>query len=491
MYFALRWRKRFSIGRCTNSQSRTSRIERNEAAFGLLFSRLNLCVKIENQSLGSDGFSWWVGVVEDRRNDPLKLGRLRVRVLGAHTEDKTLIPTEDLFWFSTYKPVTSAATNGIGVSPTAGVVEGEWVFGYWLNEGKQDGVVFGVLSGIPQIAAQSNLGFNDPGSPYHDLPNAPRFISSRYYPNDGTGAQLQNESSAKTFPRQSAPWQNAVGEADTHRLARGENIDDTVVGVRKRQRDVNVPIAPATPSPSRQWNELESIAAPVYPYNKVICTESGHLIELDDTPNAERIHVYHRSGTFIEIQGGLEGDFVMKCVGKRFEVMMENAYSHYQNTLNVTVDGETNIYCRSNANLQIDGDLNLSVGGNVNEKVKGNYTTDIGGNRIVRVKGDDDLSVGGNHSMRAGGSEFQSAEGSLEQAAGGSIQQSAGGHFSMTGSSISADGSAINLNSGSSSSTNPQSPDQASIPAFPSPLNRWTESINQSGSDPQPESKPN
>ena len=32
-------------------------------------------------------FVWWQGVVEDR-NDPLKLGRCRVRILGYHTDNK-------------------------------------------------------------------------------------------------------------------------------------------------------------------------------------------------------------------------------------------------------------------------------------------------------------------------------------------------------------------------------------------------------------------
>ena len=37
--------------------------------------------------LGQDGFIWFVGVVEDRA-DPQKLGRVRVRCLGYHTENK-------------------------------------------------------------------------------------------------------------------------------------------------------------------------------------------------------------------------------------------------------------------------------------------------------------------------------------------------------------------------------------------------------------------
>ena len=36
--------------------------------------------------MGQDGFIWFVGVVEDR-NDPERIGRVRVRCLGFHTED--------------------------------------------------------------------------------------------------------------------------------------------------------------------------------------------------------------------------------------------------------------------------------------------------------------------------------------------------------------------------------------------------------------------
>ena len=36
-------------------------------------------------------------------------------------------------------------------------------------------------------------------------------------------------------------------------------------------------------------------------FNKVFETESGHVQEFDDTPGQERIHTYHRSGTFHEV----------------------------------------------------------------------------------------------------------------------------------------------------------------------------------------------
>ena len=40
---------------------------------------------------------------------------------------------------------------------------------------------------------------------------------------------------------------------------------------------------------------------PIYPFNHVYESESGHVIEIDDTPDYERINVFHKSGSRIEI----------------------------------------------------------------------------------------------------------------------------------------------------------------------------------------------
>ena len=42
--------------------------------------------------LGHNGFLWFTGVVEDR-GDPQKAGRVRVRALGHHTSNTTILPT--------------------------------------------------------------------------------------------------------------------------------------------------------------------------------------------------------------------------------------------------------------------------------------------------------------------------------------------------------------------------------------------------------------
>ena len=75
---------------------------------------------------GRNGFIWYTGVVEDRQ-DPQYLGRVRVRCIGIHTDDKVELPTADLPWAQCVMPVIGASISGLGHSP-AFLVEGSWVF---------------------------------------------------------------------------------------------------------------------------------------------------------------------------------------------------------------------------------------------------------------------------------------------------------------------------------------------------------------------------
>ena len=81
--------------------------------------------------MGKNGFQWFVGVVEDRK-DPQTLGRLRVRCLGYHSEGLDKLPTKDLPWAHVMNPITSATVSGIGQSPL-GAVEGTWVVGFFQD----------------------------------------------------------------------------------------------------------------------------------------------------------------------------------------------------------------------------------------------------------------------------------------------------------------------------------------------------------------------
>ena len=120
---------------------------------------------MKNYFMGLDGFVWFTGVVEDR-NDPAKLGRVKVRCLGFHTEDKVDIPTADLPWAHVMHPVTDPSMQGLGNSPTF-LVEGSWVVGFFRDtEEKQQPIVMGSLPGVPETVADKTKGFNDPNARY-------------------------------------------------------------------------------------------------------------------------------------------------------------------------------------------------------------------------------------------------------------------------------------------------------------------------------------
>ena len=73
---------------------------------------------MNNNFIGMDGFLWFYGVVEDRQ-DPYMIGRVKVRCLGHHTEDKITLPTKDLPWAQVMLPVTSAGISGVGQTPVS------------------------------------------------------------------------------------------------------------------------------------------------------------------------------------------------------------------------------------------------------------------------------------------------------------------------------------------------------------------------------------
>jgi len=114
-------------------------------------------MQFEKEFMGKD-FTWFIGEVEDR-DDPLFLGRVRVRCFGWHTLDKSLIPTDKLPWANTVQPVTAPATVSSGLKP------GTWVFGFFMDGDRaQKPMVMGLIPGYT---------FNSPGQ--SDVPTAGRF----------------------------------------------------------------------------------------------------------------------------------------------------------------------------------------------------------------------------------------------------------------------------------------------------------------------------
>ena len=94
---------------------------------------------------------FWYGVVEGR-NDPLQMGRVRVRIFGYHSPLEMDIPSEDLPWAVVAMPTTSACTSGVG--STNGLVPGGWVLGIWKDDGQGFQIPL-IIASVPGIIPES------------------------------------------------------------------------------------------------------------------------------------------------------------------------------------------------------------------------------------------------------------------------------------------------------------------------------------------------
>jgi hypothetical protein len=104
-----------------------------------------------NHYIGKDGFLWWIGVVE-ATDDPLQLGRCRVRCFGYHpkristsTPNEQPVPPDHLPWATCLMPSNLQNFHG---RPNAG----DWVIGFFLDaQDAQEPVILGILPGIPTV----------------------------------------------------------------------------------------------------------------------------------------------------------------------------------------------------------------------------------------------------------------------------------------------------------------------------------------------------
>lgn len=114
-----------------------------------------------------------------------------------------------------------------------------------------------------------------------------------------------------------------------------------------------------------------------YPFNDVNETQSGHVIELDDTPGGERVLIKHRTGAGVEMRA--DGSVLISAVNNKVEVTGGDQ--------TVIVEGAGNLVYNGNLNLKVTGDYNVDVGGNMNLNVAGNKVEAIEHNHKTTVTG--------------------------------------------------------------------------------------------------------
>ena len=245
---------------------------------------------------GKEGIVWWQGVVEDV-NDPEALGRVRVRIFGFHSDDRSKIPTETLPWASPIMPITSASIMGIGQSPT-GALPGAWVMGFFRDGmTAQDPIIWGTVYGKPGDSAI--------GAPDGSYPSSDEFTPGASVQGDvdvnklatGVGPEESNDADgAASSDNSSGDGDRAIDQSGTandkenkKRLSKitSKNGNSTYVATIFKDNFQNF------------INELERTPTAAFPTGYSIYSLGGYVYRKSAAGNGS--WSYHASGVSIDI----------------------------------------------------------------------------------------------------------------------------------------------------------------------------------------------
>jgi len=414
------------------------------------------------------GFRIWEGVVEDIA-DPEQLGRVRVRVLGLHTENLDDIPVDTLPWAMTLQPTNSPSSGGIGSSGT-GLINGAFVSLYFRDAPEnQHPVVIGSFLGMPVEKRPPDVGFQDPTG---FLPREDRLGESDVnrlargeikdtsiedqdntramavtYPvaseaqkkaekkeaaslNSGESGAAQPQAPQETKPTKDSIMENLLDEFGltpddieglglTADKLKEMGLSDELVDILfDGELDIKIPDPNNPDKPKTEKKKVENSYSPPdknlqtwdepaspynaeYTYNKVYESQSGHCIEVDDTPNAERLRIYHRSGSMVEIHP--DGTLDRRSRGSEYVTVGNDNKVSVNGDYQVNVGGTSNFLISGKSIAVIAGGHDISVIGNSNVHFYGkttayfgaNVDADIIGNLTATVNGDLNADVNG------------------------------------------------------------------------------------------------
>jgi hypothetical protein len=276
------------------------------------------------------------GVIEDN-NDPDMLGRCRIRVWGVHDELKDEgklegIPTKNLPWAEPCLGLIEGSVSGAGLFSVP--LQGSHVFLFFEGANWQSPRYFATAPGLPTEAPDTSKGFNDPSG---------------------------------TYPRE-----DRLNQPDYHKLSRGDTVG-TLVEHKNDNVDTDVPIA----NSGETWTEPDSAYAAEYPENIVLATHGGVTVEIDSTAGKQRVHIWHPSNSYIEID--FEGNVVFRNEGDRFEIIRADRNKHVLGSDNETVDIDKTIKVGADQNVEIGSNVKREIGGTLNEHVEGTWTFRVDG----------------------------------------------------------------------------------------------------------------
>ena len=140
------------------------------------------------------------------------------------------------------------------------------------------------------------------------------------------------------------------------------------------------------PEGDSTWYEPDSQSAnSAYPHTKGFYSDSGHFVEMDDTPEFERIRIQHRIGNYTEIQS--DGTEIHKVIGDNYEIVVKNNHVLIKGYCTVTIQGDSK--------LNVEGDVYQNIQGNVYQNIEGEMDAVVTGEVNITSESDVNITAGG------------------------------------------------------------------------------------------------
>lgn len=211
----------------------------------------------------------------------------------------------------------------------------------------------------PDIATKKNNFYNyfmsgvstEPVEPYDETPPEKFDITKANVATGSMGGKVGFVDPSGVYPLY-------YDESDMSRLSRREKLEQTIIQTKNNARVRSISSAGVS------WEEQSSPSGTVYPNNQVFQTKSGHVVELDDTPGCERVHIWHKSGSYVEIDN--TGSMTTRIRGSSYEIVDYNGHLFVAGSCNVTIGGNANVSVAGNLVAEVGGDCNVSSAGDLN-----------------------------------------------------------------------------------------------------------------------------
>ncbi len=135
--------------------------------------------------------------------------------------------------------------------------------------------------------------------------------------------------------------------------------DPTFKGLKTEN---TLPNPEESPTPDSKYETLEEPSVTgksQYPLNKVYESRSGHIFEVDDTPGAERIHQFHRSGSYTEYHP--DGKLVQKAVHERWDMTAKDRNYITQQTYTHTIEQDWYMKIKGKVVFNVGKDMTVEA----------------------------------------------------------------------------------------------------------------------------------